>query len=282
MKIVVFNSQYLESAYHLSIRTGIDVHRGDWKPVENGGYIIFGAEYVMDVLIKARTEYKLTYIIMNSIHPDRIPEQYTELIKDSTLICQNINWPKLFNDKGFEAEYGIFECFKPKELMRTHDYIMWTGAEIKIPKCTKIRYLHRDKEYSIEQMDNHLGIAKVYLNTRKDDWSMIHKAIASGLQIISCRQDAEMEEIYKPYVLFVDKIDLETVVHNDIPAQDYKGFLETVATYSLNKMLPIIKNVYIQSNGTKKEQKVTLTYGKDSDGKEVVDFEPHTQTEDKL
>ena len=280
MKIVVFNSQYLESAYHLSIRTGLDVVQGDWIPEAKSAYIIFGAEYVMDVLVKARNEYELTYIIMNNINPERIPEQYTELIKDSVLICQNINWPQIFNDLGFEAEYGIFESFKPpKDLLKTHDYIMWSGAEVKTPKCTKIRYLHRDKEYTVEDMDKHLGIAKVYVNTRKDDWLSIHKAIACGLQIISCRQDKEMEEIYKPYALFVDKIDLETVVHNDIPEQDYKEFLETVGTYSLNKMLPVIKNAFIKTKGTTKEQRVTIAHGTDSDGKEVADIIPHKTEE---
>ena len=44
-------------------------------------------------------------------------------------------------------------------------------------------------------------------------------------------------------------------------------------------MLPIIKNAYIELNGHKKEEKVTVSYGKDSDGREVVDVAPSEKTD---
>lgn len=272
MKILIFNPKFVETAYHLSARTGLDVVNGDWSPEKDMTYIVFGAEYQMRVLCQSANQHNLSYIIMNTVCPDNLPDQYKELIKDNTVICENITWPKKFNDLGISSEYGIFESFKPKERTRDTDFLLWSGSGLIVPKGFKVFYLHRDKTYTVEQFDKIISAAKVYVHTRKDDWYNIHKAISSGAKVLSCHQDPDMEVMYEPYVCFADDIDLSKEYH--LPEQDYEKFLKTVATFSLNKMLPIIKDAYIKINGHKKEEKVTITYGTDSDGKEVVDVAP--------
>jgi hypothetical protein len=276
MKILTFHNDFIETAHHLSVRTGLEVVTGEWKPQPHKGYIVFGAENKMDLLLDAQDKLDLVYIIMNSIEPDHFIPLYKELAKKNFLICQNISWLKDLKEMGIAAEYGINEYFynSPKPERRIQ-FLLWKEAEYTLPEKKKALFLSRHEEYTVDEITNKMTSCEVYVSTRKNDWDNIHKALASGMNVLSCREDSDMELIYKPFVHFVDKIDLQE--NYAYPVNTYNHFLTTVATFSLNKMLPVIKDAYIQTEGTKKEQSVTISTGEDEDGRTFADINPQEE-----
>ncbi len=274
MQILVFHPKFIETAHHLAVRTGLSVNEGDWEPEPHKAYIIFGAQEQVDLLTEVQERLDLMYIIMNDIPPEQMMPKYRDFAKKNFLICGNITWPAKLKDYDIAGEYGINEYFynKPK-VDRRIKYLLWKEAEHYLPEKKRALYLNRDTDYTVEEITNKMTSCEVYVSPRKDDWDYIHKALASGMQVLSCKEDADMEEIYKPFVCFTDNIDL-TNLPKQIPINTYNQFLATVATFSLNKMIPIIKDAYIKTEGTKKQQTVTIATGEDEEGRTFADITP--------
>ena len=280
MQILVFNPRFLEPAHHLAVRTGLEICKGDWKPEPHKGYILFGAEEQLKLLMEVQDKLDLVYIVMNGISPDNTFPEYLDFARKNKLICQNIAWCAKYQELGVFAEYGINEYFvnEPKPERRIH-YLLWGGSSrVSVGSNKKALYLTRDEVYTPEELTNKMTSCETYVTSRKDDWDFINKAIACGMNVLSCHQDADMEEIYKPFVCFVDEIDLST--RYEYPCYDNQLFLKTVSTYSLNKMLPVIKDAYINTEGTKKEQSVTISTGEDEEGNTYADITPKTEEND--
>ena len=278
MQILVFNERFIETANHLCVRTGIELCKGEWKPQPHKGYIIFAAEDVIGILSQAQEKLNLTYVVMNNIEPDNAPPEYLEFVRKNKLICQNISFVNKYQKLGIDAEYGINEYFvnEPKPSRRIN-FLLWVEAELILPPTKKALYLRRYTVLTPDELTNKMTSCLTYVSTRKNDWDFIHKAISCGMNILSCREDADMEKIYEPFVTFKDEIDLSEKYN--YPSYDNKLFLKTVSTFSLNKMIPIIKDVYIQTESEKKERHVTISTGEDEQGS-YAEITPTQKEED--
>jgi hypothetical protein len=282
MQILVFNERFIETAQHLAVRTGIQICNEDWKPEPHKGYILYGAEEQLKLLMEVQDKLDLKYIIMNGISPNNAFPEYLTFARDNknTLICQNISWCAEYQKLEVSVEYGINEYFvnEPKPERRIH-YLLWKEAEYTLPEKKKALYLSRDLTYTPAELTNKMTSCETYVSSRKDDWDMMHKAIACGMNVLSCREDADMEEIYKPFVCFVDDPSAINEKY-EYPSYDNKLFLSTVATFSLNKMLPVIKDVYIQTEGEKRPENVIISTGEDENGETVVSIAPKEKEND--
>ena len=106
MQILVFNDRFIETAQHLAVRTGIQICNGDWKPEPHKGFIIYGAEEQLHILMDVQDKLDLKYIIMNAIAPNNSLPEYLTFArnKNNTLICQNIGWCDDYQKLGISVE----------------------------------------------------------------------------------------------------------------------------------------------------------------------------------
>ena len=250
MKILVFDPKWIEPAKALYLRTGIEIETEDWKPEKGKAYILYGADRQIELLKYAQQQYDLVYILMK---PETIKDE--DFLKKCICITQDLERVKDWNEKDITTEYGVTEYLYHKN----------TSTD----ETTKLETININDEDVVEKT-NQFCNSKIYVSRVKNDWDNIHKALACGCQVISCKEDVAWEQMYSPFVLFCDEPDEADL--DLLPPSDYEKFLSTVMTYSLNKMLPVIKNVFLQTEGERKEKRVMVASGKDEDGKAFVDI----------
>ena len=250
MKILIFDAKWIEPAELLRIRTGLEIEKDDWKPEPKKAYIIFGGREVVDILIHAQREFDLFYIFMT---PEEIYAK--DLLKTGLSFTCDLEAIEKYKEKGIEADYGIKEYFYNKSTE---------------PRNTRYLFHEWYENKSVAEKTKAFLDAKIYI-APSNDWDNIHKALACGCRVKTRKCNPAYETMYSPFVYFSDDDDWED---DDLPEPDYKKFLETVITYSLNKMLPLIKNVFIATEGERKEQKVMVSTGESEDGRAFVDIKP--------
>ena len=246
MQILVFNQKYVETAHTLEIRTGLKIQKGEWKPERGGAYIIYGAEKEVDNLLQIKKDLGCIFIIMNFLSLDEIKDtKYGKLLRQNICLEQDIELVKEFTDnQQIPSQMIVHEAFQNKnDGERPIDFIYYETTELKHlfidPSIKSVDF--KDKiNYSVNQLTSFLVKAKTYISYKQNDWVNINKALASGCKVISCMESEAMMELYDPYVTFQGEINLDCVVIEP----DYDQFQKTVITYSLNKYLYIVKQIY--------------------------------------
>lgn len=284
MQIIVFDGEFIEQAHTLSKRTGIELHQGNWKPEEGKAYIIFGAHIQSYALIHSINEFKLTYIIVNSLDPKHLPDEYKELLQHSYILEEDLIRLNQFVDEGYSnVEFYLNESYYDDKAdeERKVKYITSKKNAKSVPpkKGEKIVYLDPDVNYSVNQLTMMYSNAEIYLSIGENDWKNINKALSSRCKVLSTSKNVSMRSMYKSFVKFQDELNLDPeMLTEDLKIPDYEKFLEHNVTYALNKSIPLIKNVYIKTEGTRKEEHVTISQGKDEEGRDFVEINPKDKT----
>jgi len=283
-EILVFNSAYVETAHTLAIRTGLSIHKGDWKPERGGAYIVYGADKQVDALMKVKKELGCIFIIMNFLSISEIKgTPYEEVLRGNICLEQNIDAVQEFTDNlKVPSQFIVHESFQNKnEGERPIDFIYYEAnpgkqhLELKdlfIDPKIKDFELKKGVEYSIEQLSSFFIKAKTYISWNKNDWLNINKALSCGCRVISCIESDGMMELYQPFVTFQEELDIAVVVLQP----DYEQFQKTVISYSLNKYLYIIQQIY---GKVKKENTVISSGESQTSGATIVGEQTETANE---
>ena len=253
MKILIFDPRWIEPAEVLKMRTGIEIEKGDWKPEKKKAYIIFGGEHVINILKHAAAEFELYYIFMK---PENIKD--LELLRLGISLTHDMEKLEYYRKNEIEADYGVMEYLYQGE---SHD----DDRPNKFLREAEVRDVVHIGDKTKLFMEAEYYVADA------NDWDNIHKALACACRVISPPVNDTLTKMYEPFVLFTADPENNS---SAAPEPDYKKFLETVITYSLNISLNIIKNVYIQTEGVHKERVVNVSPGTSEDGRTFFDVSP--------
>ena len=213
---------------------------------------MYGADKQVDALIQVKKDLGCIFIIMNFLSVSEIKgTPYEEVLRGNICLEQDIDAVKEFTDnQQIPSQFIVHEAFQNKnEGERPIDFIYYEAnpgkqhLELKdlfIEPKIKDLELRKDVEYSIEQLSSFLIKAKTYVSWKQNDWLNINKALSCGCRVISCIESDGMMKLYEPFVTFQKEFDLDVIILQP----DYEQFQKTVISYSLNKYLYIIKQIY--------------------------------------
>ena len=283
MSILVFDDRYTETAHALELRTGLKIVRGAWKPEAEGIYIVYGGEKQLEVLLKVREAIKVKYIIMNSLQSGEWEGTlYEKLLRVSLVLEQDIGEVDKMNKMGINTSFIVHEAFlnknERKDNPRPSDALAYdTDYDIFHDPSIKYNRLSNELNYSVNQLITYYTHSKWYISWKSNDWVNINRAIACGCKVVSCLESEEMMTLYKPYVLFQEDFEPEPewswkFLKGDTEQPDFKSFQDTITTFSLNKYLPLLKELY----GEKKEKSIDKPIG-ETEGSGTDDYSEQTK-----